>query len=94
MTTTTSYPRVRSVKPLPGKKLLIQFDNSVTKLYDCAPLLYEMVFHPLRDDTLFRRVRADDHGYGVIWNDDIDLAESELWINGQLAESIDPDADR
>jgi len=27
--------------------------------------------------------------YGVIWNDDVDLAESELWLNGRAAEQTD-----
>lgn len=25
-------------------------------------------------------------GYGVVWNDDINLAEAELWLNGKPAE--------
>ena len=39
---------------------------------------------------MFRRVRADDHGYAVVWTDEIDLAESELWINGApVADEVD-----
>jgi hypothetical protein len=89
MTTTTAYPRVRRVQPLSGKRLLIEFDNGAFKTYDCTPLLGEVAFHSLQDDALFRRVQADDHGYGVIWNDNIDLAESELWSNGEVTEPID-----
>jgi hypothetical protein len=25
---------------------------------------------------------VDKHGYGIVWNDELDLSESELWING------------
>ena len=89
MTTTAAYPRVKNVKPLTGKRLLVEFVNGVTKLYDCTLLSEDEVFRRLRNDALFRRVRADDHGYGVIWNDEIDLAESELWINGTSVKSAD-----
>ncbi len=80
------YPRVESVQPLTGKRLLVGFANGVTKVYDCTPLLACEPFKPLADDVLFRCVKADPHGYGVVWSDDIDLAESELWENGGRAE--------
>jgi len=79
------YPKVTQVRALPGRKLLVQFDNGLTKTYDCTPLLGHEAFQPLRDDAVFRAVLADDHGYGVIWNDAMDLAESELWLNGTVA---------
>lgn len=82
METDNAYPRVKAVRPLADKKLRVTFDNGVTKVYDCAPLLDSEVFAPLWNEVLFRRVRAEDHGYAVIWNDEIDLAESELWLNG------------
>ena len=78
-----------SVKPLSDKRLLVGFRNGVTKVYDCAGLLAEEPFEPLAADTLFRSVQVDPHGYGVVWNDEIDLAESELWINGDAAEPAD-----
>jgi hypothetical protein len=39
-------------------------------------------FRVLKDEAFFRNVRPDDHGYGVVWSDDVDLAESELWLKG------------
>jgi hypothetical protein len=82
METGNAYPRVKKVQPLTDKKLLVTFDNGVTKVYDCRPLLDSEVFAPLWNEALFRRVRAEDHGYAVVWTDEIDLAESELWLNG------------
>ncbi|MBI4229259.1 MAG: DUF2442 domain-containing protein [Planctomycetes bacterium] len=81
----TTYPLVASVKPLAGKHLLVEFRNGTAKVYDCTPLLAEEAFAPLADETLFRSVRADPHGYGVLWNDAVDLAESELWLHGETA---------
>jgi hypothetical protein len=82
MKTGWAYPRVKAVQPLTDKKLLVTFDNGVKKVYDCRPLLDSEVFAPLWNEALFRRVRAEDHGYAVVWTDEIDLAESELWLNG------------
>ncbi len=76
------YPKVRSVTALPGKKLRVTFENAATRIYDCGPLLGEQPFALLRNEALFRAVRADPHGYGIVWSDDIDLSESELWLNG------------
>lgn len=86
MTNATKYPRIKMAKPQPEKRLFVEFENGVIKIYDCTPLLEHEVFRPLRDEALFRCAHADSHGYGVIWNDEIDLAESEVWINGQIAE--------
>jgi hypothetical protein len=80
------YPKIEKVEPLTHKLLLVHFQNGVKKIYDCTPLIEYPVFQPLCDDALFRCAHADPHGYGVIWNDEIDLAESEVWINGQTIE--------
>lgn len=28
-------------------------------------------------------VQVDPGGYGISWNDNVDLSENELWINGK-----------
>jgi hypothetical protein len=84
-----AYPRVGSVRPLDGKRLLVEFTNGASKVYDCTPLLACEPFKPLADEALFRCAEVDAHAYGVAWNDDIDLAESELWENGEQAEQVD-----
>jgi len=80
------YPRIRSVKTEANKTLLVTFDNGVEKVYDCKPLLKSEPFRALQNDAIVRKAHADTHGCGVIWNDEIDLAESEIWINGKEAE--------
>jgi hypothetical protein len=77
-----SFPKVKSVEALSGKRLKITFDNGLVRYYDCNPLLDLPAFGVLKELAFFRTVRPDAHGYGVIWNDELDLAESELWING------------
>ena len=66
--------------------MLVTFANGVIKTYDCTPLISEEAFSALTNDAVFRSVRADTNGYGIVWNEKIDLAESELWINGEETE--------
>lgn len=87
MTPGMKYPKVRSVRAGRDKTLWVKFDNGVAKLYDCKPLLRSEPFRILQNDAIFRAAHADANGYGVIWNDDIDLAESEIWLNGKNEES-------
>ncbi len=79
----TSFPRLRAVEPLAGKMLRVTFVNGAIKVYDCSRLLKEKPFKRLEDETFFRTVHVEPHGYAVVWDDDTDLAESELWIHGK-----------
>jgi hypothetical protein len=84
-----NYPKIKHVRAVSGKKLLVTFNNNIKKVYDCTKLLDEETFKPLANDALFRSVKADKHGYGISWSDELDLSESELWINGLTAEQAD-----
>ena len=85
------YPKIKSVEALPGKKLKVTFGTGDIRIYDCRPLLKEKSFKPLQDEALFRSVKAEEHGYAVIWNDEIDLSESEIWIHGRTEQLHAPD---
>lgn len=77
-----SYPRVDAVQPLPGRRLRVHFSNGQSSVYDCSSLLADPAFRLLAEEGFFRNVRADPHGYGVVWSDEVDLSESELWLHG------------
>ena len=77
-----TYPKVRSVVALPNRRLKVAFASGEVKIYNCTPLIAEDAFRPLKDEAFFKNVRVDSTGYGISWNDDIDLSESELWIRG------------
>ena len=78
-----SFPQIESVYPLSQYRLLVTFRNGVQKIYDCSDLLKKQPFHLLENLSLFQSVTVDQGGYGVIWDDNIDLAESELWLHGE-----------
>ena len=75
--------RVVSARAIDDHTLLIEFENSEHRRYDITPLLEKDMFSPLRDPELFKSVKVDQGGYAVVWNNEIDLSEYELWQNGQ-----------
>jgi hypothetical protein len=78
-------PRIEAVRPMGRLRLLVRFRNGEERTYDCGPLLSRSEFSLLSDPGLFRAVRVDPGGYGISWNDHIDLSEYELWTNGEPA---------
>ena len=76
------YPKVKNVKVLSKFELEIEFQNDIKKIYNIKKLLVKSPFDQLNDFRLFKRVKVDAQGYGIFWNDDIDIAESELYDKG------------
>ena len=78
------FHKVKSVTPLPDRRLLVQFAEGQARSYDLTPLFDRLPdFQALRDvPGLFEQVRTDPGGYGVSWNDDLDLSCDELWAHG------------
>lgn len=75
-------PKILSVQPLENKKLLIKFAHGVEKTYDCKPLMEKILpFKALENEGFFKQVKVDGGGYGVSWDDKVDLSEYELWTN-------------
>ena len=75
-------PKILSVQALENRRLLVKFSNSVEKVYDCRPLIQKFErFKALEDEVFFKQVKADPGGYGISWNDKVDLSEYELWTN-------------
>lgn len=82
------FHKVKEVYPLPKRILNVLFADGTTKSYDVNPLLARFdAFKPLTDDSLFHSVSVDPGGYGISWNDDIDLSCDELWDNGETVET-------
>jgi hypothetical protein len=76
-------PRVESVKPVTEKRLLVTFVvNGVQKIYDCKATMRLDRFRLLQNEAFFKTVTVDPGGYGISWNDEMDLSEYELWNNG------------
>ena len=78
------FHKIKNVFALPEYKLSVQFSEGVTKIYDVKPLFEKIpLFAELKDDQAeFSFVSVDVGGYGIVWNDDLDLSCDELWKNG------------
>lgn len=78
------FHKIKSVSPMPEYVLLLHFADGTAKKYDMKPLFSRL--EAFQDLTvipgLFEQVSVDPGGYGVSWNDDIDLDCEELWANG------------
>jgi hypothetical protein len=73
------YPKVIKVEVVSPLKLQLLFDNGELRLYDISNLVLKSPFDRLLNFDLFKQVKVDEHGYGIYWNDNLDLAESELF---------------
>ncbi len=82
------FHKIKNVSPLPEYKLSVQFAEGVTKIYDVKPLFQKIpIFKLLENNIVFSGVYVDVGGYGVIWNDELDLSCDELWENGTEVET-------
>lgn len=78
------FHKIKSVAALGDLALLVHFVEGQAKIYDVKPLLAAI---PVFQDFvtipgLFEQVKVDAGGYGVSWNDDLDLSCDELWEHG------------
>ena len=80
------FHKVKTVKPLANYMLEVTFEDDTMKYYDVSNLFEKWeVFEDLRKiEGLFEQVIVDKGGYGISWNDAIDLSCNELWENGSI----------
>lgn len=83
------FHKVKAVNALPDYMLSVQFAEGVTKIYDVKPLFSVWnSFKALQKYyELFRSVRVDQGGYGIVWNDELDLSCDELFENGETVKT-------
>ena len=83
------FHKIKNVTPLENYKLRVQFSEGVTKIYDMNQLFdkYRMFVDLKYHSELYYSARVDIGGYGVIWNDDIDISCDELFYNGETIQT-------
>jgi len=76
--------KISSVTPIPQEySLIVTFNNGITKKVSLLHKLDESLYEDLKNKILFEQVQVDPGGYGISWNDDIDMSEYELWQIGE-----------
>ena len=78
------FVKITSVTPLPDYVLLVGFSTGEFKQFDIKPLIKK--YAPFKMLTqlpgLYEQVRIDMGGYGLVWNDDLDLSADGLYEQG------------
>lgn len=84
------FHKIKNVYALPEFKLSVQFSEGVTKIYNMKPLFEKIPqFNKLANNPEdFSCVTVDTGGYGIIWNDELDLSCDELWEKGVQVQTI------
>lgn len=79
------------VKPRPGYKLYIRYDDGVEGVVDLSPLVGKGVFALWKDPRAFDRVSIGPHGE-IRWTDEIDLCPDAIYmqITGKSPEEVFP----
>ena len=79
------FHKVKTVSVISDYRLSVQFAEGVTKIYDLKPLFDKwQAFKELKNNQeLLYSVEVDAGGYGIVWNDEIDLSCDELYENGK-----------
>lgn len=79
------FHKIKAVTTLPDCLLRVQFVEGVTKIYDIKPLFPRWEsFQILEEEPeMLAEVQVDTGGYGIIWNDYLDLSCDELFENGE-----------
>lgn len=80
------FHRVKEVNIIKDYILQITFEDGSNKYYDVSKLFQKWeIFLNLKTVVgLFEQVKVDKGGYGISWNDEIDLSCDELWENGYI----------
>jgi len=88
----TKHPiiRVTSFELLGQHQLRVLFDDQTQQIIDLEPILHGPLYGPLRDPSVFRRVRIDPEVHTLVWPNgaDFDPATLHDWPQhgSQLAE--------
>lgn len=79
------YHLVKSIKAKDAHTLLAIFRDGTEKTYDIRQLYDKYPYFKVFEENseLFYQVKiCGNVGYGIYWNDDLDIGSEELWYSG------------
>ena len=78
------FHKIKKVLAKENLIIEVEFDDKTRKIYDVKKVINKWsIFENLKDEELFKKVKIDVGGYGISWNEDIDLSCEEIWQNGE-----------
>ena len=81
-----SYPKIVRAEAIGDRTIRVEFTSQDIKDYDISSLIEKPMFSPLQKPAFFKNFKVEPGGYGLVWNDDIDISEYELWIKGKTVQ--------
>lgn len=83
------FHKIKFVAYVPDYKLSVQFAEGVTKIYDLNILMDKIDDFKIfkLNPFLMESAVVAPGGWGIIWNDELDLSSDELWDNGVIVET-------
>lgn len=79
------FHKIKNVKAMDNLILKITFENEEVRYYDVKRLISEhKEFEILKDISLFNLVKVDAGGYGISWNDELDISCNTLYYAYEL----------
>jgi len=78
------FHKITSLAALPDYVLLVGFADGQYKQFDVKPLMRKYAPFQALENTrgLYEQAKIDAGGYGVIWNDDLDLSAEGIYGQG------------
>lgn len=78
------FHKIISLATLPNYILLAGFNDGTYKQFDLKPYIEKYpAFHALREvNGLYEQAKIDIGGFGIIWNDDLDISADGIYEKG------------
>ena len=83
---------ITDVQPKDNLTILATFADGEIVSFDVKTMFEKHpVFQLLEGEELFHEVKVDGVGYGVYWNDEIDLSSDGIYLRGEHVGKTDPE---
>lgn len=81
-----SLHKITELQTLDNYVLLVSFGDE-KKSYDLKPLIakYDIFQELINVPSLYKQAKIDIGGYGIVWNDMLDLSAETVYQNGIAA---------
>ncbi len=78
------FVKITSLATLPEYNLLVGFSTGEYKKFDLKPVMEKYApFRALKETVgLYEQAKIDIGGYGIVWNDDLDISAEGIYEKG------------
>lgn len=75
---------VKDAKYISDYRLLLTFDNEITKIVDLEPYLKGNIFEPLKNINYFKTVKVNNDIDTIVWENGADISPDFLYEIGEM----------